>query len=127
MGSTPVEQVSKLDRQFVWQARLDEKPRAALGLCTFSEGPFCVRCEHDYRDVTRPRLFPQLLKEIPYVAVAQRGNRKDNVRVRLPGAPAGFRTAVYPHRLEPQSGEPRDIHLARVVVAIDDQNERAQR
>src|SRR5439155_11390615 len=113
-----------LRAQVLRQARLREKPVAARLLRTLGRAFQRVTGEREDENVPGPRILLDGAGRLPSIDAGQREIHDDEVRHQLRGLAEGLFAIDRLGHTQARELEVRRVHLAVVVVVVDDQHER---
>ncbi len=122
-----VEYVAKFGGKFVGQTGLHEEACAALTLRPFAQRRGRVSSEQDDRNISRSGVALQIVNQLPPVTTSQGEVRDDDVWVEFPSPAASLGTISNPDYVEIKPAEALDVQLTRVVVIVDDKDQRSGR
>ena len=122
-----VEHVPKFCREFIRQARFRKKGCETVTLRTFPQGSLNEAAHRNNGNIACAGVPSQIVEKLPAIAVRHRQIRHDNVRVYLPRMAKGFSTICDRDDLETRRRKRKGIEHARVLVPLDDEDERSRR
>ena len=117
-----VEDPPKPLRKVVWKAGGYKHGREPIARCAREARALDATAQRHDRNVARARVLFQVLKKPPAVVVRHRKFSDDDVRVRFPGAAAGFRAVLRGNHVESHRGEGKRIQRECVCVSIHEED-----